>query len=543
MNGQYTSNITNRMDLVESKIESSFTDLFCQADFDIKIREANEAKPDRRPFVLKELVKMLKDIGVECESGKDLEYYNNLVDTLVGDAINAKMLSYLENLYANYPRPDEFMERIVNRLDPATQGSSSLQMRILKRFMATVNVPASVEVENKDGKLMKKNCNPYYAAKLRKLNTADIDEAVFAMPEYNGQKKNLIKASYNLAKGIFVSPAMSKETLFLFAFAYDMRYYPSKASGDYCAEKDVVKNLFEDFYCDNLARYIYMEDGGVSGNSDVEPSGVGLNLKNFVDVTFIYYLNQNLTASEKVSKFYQMLNSVKEAWNQKHEQSLVNKQPYEDKLTTKYVSELLSCALGLEENAFKNYLLENYYCDVRCANKNGTLQNTGFFEFAVAVNSPYEQYCDIIDGIKTLLGHPNEVDFSKIDREAKAYVCELEQNIPVCEGFCQISSQFASVFENIQKRLNPYDALAVTDSSKMTRTKLIAAYYHYYCILNDADSNNGNYWKSFKAVYDDMTSCLNPYLVDAGYQELSSKNLYDVFVIFLAYCSINNITG
>ena len=38
----------------------------------------------------------------------------------------------------------------------------------------------------------------------------------------------------------------------------------------------------------------------------------------------------------------------------------------------------------------------------------------------------------------------------------------------------------------------------------------------------------------------EMKYCLNDYLEDAGYQKINSKNLYDVFVIFFAYCKINN---
>jgi hypothetical protein len=47
-------------------------------------------------------------------------------------------------------------------------------------------------------------------------------------------------------------------------------------------------------------------------------------------------------------------------------------------------------------------------------------------------------------------------------------------------------------------------------------------------------------WKSFKDVFEEMGGYLGDYLEDAGYQRISSKNLFDMFVIFLAYCKIND---
>ena len=126
-------------------------------------------------------------------------------------------------------------------------------------------------------------------------------------------------------------------------------------------------------------------------------------------------------------------------------------------------------------------------------------------------------------------------------------ISELEQNVP-CSDMKYFKSlvsnvdnleEFLLIIKNIEKRLNPYEAIGVTSAMSVTRTKLIAAYYHYYCLENGLD-DNGDTWKSFKDVYDDMSSCLNAYLEDAGYQRISSKNLYDVFVIFFAYCKINN---
>ncbi|MBO5714888.1 MAG: hypothetical protein J6S23_00655 [Clostridia bacterium] len=559
--------ITQRMDVVELGIQDLFTNLYCKKDFLYLLKIAKETKNSNQPFVIGKLVQMLNDAGKKCEYGKSLSYYEKIVLSLDipadADEINQRIVNVLNNVYATYPQPGEFMQRIVDLLDPSTTGSGSLQLRILRRFMMTVNVK-----ENKK----------YYSKTLAKKEICDVDESIFEALSNNSAEKcdyfPLVQAAFNLAKGVFVSPVTTKELLFLLAFAYDMRYYASKNIHNYILQRDVEKNLFEDYYCDNLTRYIYSEDGGKSGNSDKEPSGFGINPKNFIDVAFIYYLNmEGIEASQKVSRFYTMINKVKNTWKSNYTYIETQKSIYEDIPTGTYRNRIDTVISGLDEDAFEKYLLENYYCDLRYTyvnKKTGELQEgyKGLFELQIAINSAYTQYNAILDLIRDALYLPAHADFSKIDRrtikdvaDGESFdnmfsdennivimrVSELEQNVPCSDlkYFRSIAleekelSDFLLIMKNIEKRLNPYEAIGITDTMGVTRTKMIAAYYHFYCLENGLDDNK-DVWKSFKDVYDDMSSCLNPYLEDAGYQKISSKNIYDVFVIFFAYCKINN---
>ena len=206
--------ITKRMEVVESNIQELFTNLYCKKDFLHILRIAKEAKSDRQPFVLRKLARMLNDIGQKCEYGKSVSYYEkkilNLTIPADTDALNQRLVDTLHNIYATYPQPDEFMQRIVEQLDVGASKTDSLQLRILKRFMETVNVK-----ENKK----------YYSKTLAKKEAEDIDESIFDVLANNSTEKcdyiPLVQAASNLAKGNFVSPVTTKELLFLFAFAYD----------------------------------------------------------------------------------------------------------------------------------------------------------------------------------------------------------------------------------------------------------------------------------------------------------------------------------
>ena len=550
--------ITRRMELVEQSIQSLFNNFYCKTDFLSLLYEARDANTDRRPFVLRKLAQKLNSIGIKCESNKSFAYYKKIVLALdIPDntnAINKKLVEALRDIYDSYPRPDEFMSRIVNLLDSDTNAQGSLRLRILRRFMVTVNVK-----ENKK----------YYSKTLAKKDIFDIDESIFEELTDDRKSKNdyipLVQAASNLAEGNFISPVTTKELLFLFAFAYDMRYYASVDDENYVVRKDVEKHLFEDYYCDNLTRYIYLEDGGKSGNSDKEPSGMGLNPKNFIDVIFIYYLNkEGLDASQKVSGFYNMANRIKDIWKDNFEYGEQKKSSFENALTKEYMDKINTVINGMDEAAFENYILKNYYCDVRYTyvnKKSGETQvgYKGLFELQFAINSVYNQYREILDLIKEILHLPEHADFSKINRklvkelgeDESAYSIylneskfELEKNVPSTnlkyfKDSAENQDDFLLIIKSIEKRLSLDEALAVSEATDVTRTKLIAAYYHYYCLENVGEALSGK-WRSFKDVYDDMSTCLNVYLESAGFQTVNVKNLYDVFVIFFAYCKVNN---
>ena len=200
------------------------------------------------------------------------------------------------------------------------------------------------------------------------------------------------------------------------------------------------------------------------------------------------------------------------------------------------------------------------------------LQNTlGTFELQFTTKTAYAQYSEIIKFITDVIGISSFSDFIEIDgREYKDSVeketydknymdeqgklynkcLELGANVPVLEKLLKLGKltdseeqicKFTLVMKNIINRLEPSSLLSLSPK-ELSRTKMIALYYHLYCLENSVGvyGNDEDEWKSFSSVYNDFSYCINPYLNDSGYQEISSKNIYDVFVIFLAYCEINN---
>lgn len=115
----------------------------------------------------------------------------------------------------------------------------------------------------------------------------------------------LIEMCNDLAVGNFRVNGKTKVYLYYFAFMFDMTV---SLNGKECEpERDIVKNLFHDFYNDNLLRILSADytDSKNATSIEKEPTGEGINYKNFVEMIYIYFLcrdDLNMSPGERIDK-------------------------------------------------------------------------------------------------------------------------------------------------------------------------------------------------------------------------------------------------
>lgn len=80
-------------------------------------------------------------------------------------------------------------------------------------------------------------------------------------------------------------------------------------------------------------------------------------------------------------------------------------------------------------------------------------------------------------------------------------------------------------------------ALFVSSAKEVTRTSIIVAFYYYYNALHENDGNAK--WKNFEELFVDFKREVDVYLLNADYQALSGKNIFDVLVTFSSYAYLN----
>lgn len=153
------------------------------------------------------------------------------------------------------------------------------------------------------------NClkHNYYVSKTGKIMPVS---EMFDQSKKDARKKKkgntwkLIILCNDLAAGNFkTNNGQTRVNLYHFAILMGMSLQLGLLAID--PSKDMRKHLFEDYYCDNLTRFLSDEsqDPRTSSSWEKEPSGDGINFKNFSEVIYIYYLCKNdlgLTPGEKI---------------------------------------------------------------------------------------------------------------------------------------------------------------------------------------------------------------------------------------------------
>lgn len=194
----------------------------------------------------------------------------------------------------------------------------------------------------------------YHDAKKSKRKN-DKKKAVRALPEGTW---NLLCLCSNLAEGIFQSNGRTRKQLYALAFVFGLQLSTGDASAD--KTRDLEKVLFQEYYGDNLLRSITSAD-----NTVAEPTGEGINYKNYAEAIYLYYLvhpELYQTPGEGIDKAESMIDRcTKEAARRAKEDPnrLCQKRDPASE-TVIYRNIFVNTLRGLPESGLAEYILDNY---------------------------------------------------------------------------------------------------------------------------------------------------------------------------------------
>lgn len=575
--------ITRRMDSVLSGLQSEFRSLCDIQDFKSKLDALKKtgAKSDRASK-LRKLFDMFDMCGIEYERGKDNAYYEDLIyssDIPTFSEVEDRMLLALYSRYEEYPSPEDYMKRIVDRLCDDEDGwqNDTLRIRILKQFVKYGNYLADagfggrrVVCDFVKDKIGKKPSDRDVLAYL--------DDEVFSVlgtatkPQKKPEGKfGLLKAVDDLATGKFRAEGATKRSLYLFAMVYGMTYYSGGVNSSEIIDfkTDIETNLFRDYYANNLMRFISEVYKGKLCEYELDPSGQGINYKNFAEMIYLYYISKDCSPQDKVRLSSEMIKRVQE---HQFKQGHINTSDvggtvfYRDIFRNENVGNLFSeDILSLDEAEFERFICENYDCDTFAGSyktKDGIIDTkTGVFQLGTEQNSAFREYQSIIEDLTDLgvalencnyglwftdvaafrkKGYKNICDRNiDIDRDKFEEFMELLFGINSFMGYTV--DEEVSLQNEGQEWTEPSKmktkALYVSSANAVTRTSMIVAYYYYYNALHEDDGNDK--WKNFEEVFNNFKKDIDPKLEAAYYQPLSGKNIFDVLVAFSSYAYLN----
>ncbi len=386
-----------------------------------------------------------------------------------------------------------------------------------------------------------------------------------------GGKFGLLKTVDDLATGKFRTEGATKKSLYFFAMVYGMTYYSGSIdNGEILDFKtDIETNLFRDYYANNLMRFISEAYKGKLCEYELDPSGQGINYKNFAEMIYLYYISKDCRPQDKIRLSNEMIRRVQES---QFKHGRVNTKDiggtvfYRGIFQNKNVENLFSeDILSLEETEFEKFICENYNCDTFAGSyetKSGVIDSKiGVLQLETKQESASREYQSIIEDLivkGVALENCNYglwfTDVAAFRKKGYENICDRRVEIDrdkfeeFMELLCGINSFMGfTVDEDVSTQNEDQEwtetskmktkALDVTSPNAVTRTSMIVAYYYYYNAIHEDDGNDK--WKSFEEVFNNFKKDIDPKLEAAYYQPLSGKNIFDVLVVFSSYAYLN----
>ncbi len=553
------TSITRGLEAVLNGLQDEFRALYTGEDFGRAVTElARSAGRSDHSTKLKKLYGMLDCCGISYEKGREDGYYADLVASLdipSFEDIEDRLLYALYSVYEKYPAPEEYMERLVNRLCSPEDGweGDTLRLRILKQFIKYGNYLYDAKCGSRA------YIRSYAAERGAAGRSADeviahLDDRVFD-PLFDKQttkdqrkfdgKYGLLKIADDLASGKFRVWGVTKQNLYLFAMVFGMTYY-SGAGGTELPDRrtDIEINLFGDYYNNNFVRFITEAYRGRLQEFEKDPSGQGINYKNFAEMVYLFYISSDLSSEEKIRRSHAMIQDIKsamlgkgapEGWAGSNE-TMHFRRLIRDPERAKMFSEDI---LNRSEEEFRDFLCRYYFCDTSGSYipDEGAKSKVSPMQLETGQFTAYENYLMILDGIKELGISLDQCDYGLWFTDVQAFCGSGRPGDPA--GRPDMDGESMRRFMELLTGVDRYmtESLRIDSAAEVTRSAMIKAFYYYYNALRTERGEGKR--MSFEEVFNDFKREADAYLEESGYQLLSGKNLFDVLVAFSSYTYFN----
>jgi|GEM_PF-3682666 len=520
------------MQNVMNDIKKSFNNYYAREDFLMLIEEL-ESEQGKSSYIFRkaELDAKFMAAGINTNAIEDIVVLRSLAREFPGrDVVKTELIKKFVSMYEKFPKSEDFMRRIVLRLGGSECFGESVRLSIVKRFLKytdyyTAAVKKIVVEQCVEAGKIAQNHRFRGAQQRTDLVLQNIDDTVFdvAFERIENaptmQKKDELKEQYrllrladDLSKSRFITNGRTKTDLYLFAMAYDMTYFIEDVDDVYNEQRDIQKNLFEDYYNNNLLRFLsdsYLRNPGIQ---EKEPSGEGINYKNYAETIYLYCLRKYKTPQEKIEKAEELITRCKKSKIER-DYSVIN----EDDYTFDYKISFADNALNFDEDAFVEYICRNYEIDRR----NGAGSP---ITVANEQKTAFDHYNNLVGKIKELY----EGDFERIlfDSTFLKYLKYFKSYNE--DGANEIVSMVGDY-------LNDDNLFSLNDATQITRTILISVYFYYFQL----EGKFSQYADSVPDLYINFCNGINQILEESRYQKISEKNIFDMFVFFATYMNKN----
>lgn len=520
----YHEDITpNTIHLVED-LTSRFTSAYCRddawADYErMSAAVTASGRSSSYNHRKNELVKKINACGLSCSMQTSPEELKKLINRMpTREELEADLYDALFEIYAQFPSAGDFMARLVRRLADADLREDPVRLAIVKQFYRHSNHGIQAVKKLVIARLNRQQPELDTDSMDREDILSHITEDIFHVLDLNlsadeWEKYELIQLADDLASGKFRTSGKTKRFLYLLAMVLGMRAYDSPADEDYDETLDVEKNLFRDYYNDNLLRYITDDYSSNASAYEREPSGEGINYKNYAEVIYLYYLNRpGMNPRQKITAAKGMIDKCTKRARKEHLLRSPDEAPRE--YTQYYQQQFLREVCALKPEELEDYICRNYVFP-------DTLDKLG----PMMAESQHRSASQVYDRVLAkVLEHTSAEELAEL-----SYDLDLTLAMSNYDEDSPFTALMTKLNELLSIRWTEYPVSGTDAESKLTRTHLLSlCAYDFRCKGLAKGLSLPRLLQSFRTMTD-------PLLEEARFQKISEKNVFDMFTVIALF--------
>lgn len=353
----------------------------------------------------------------------------------------------------------------------------------------------------------------------------------------------LLRLCDDYASGKFrTNGGKTRVYLYYFAIMFDMTFR-LKESDLVCEDTDLEKNLFEDYYSDNVIRFLREEyaDGRTAAQFESEPAGDGINYKNYAEVIYLYYLGRRelpLVPGARIDRAEKTIFDCRTAAQAKGVRAQNRKVP--ESFTDYFREEHFRTLMGLDEADLPDFITENYQIlsensEGRAATMIASEENAAYDNVELIMENLDAAYRVSIEANRMFAlerfahaGERREARRDARDSENKFFCWELPALLR--EKYPE-DTDFLRVIDSLDRRLSHPERNISPEDRRVTRSTFLSlCLSDYIPVLEDVENID-----SFPELYRDFLDRISPQLEDARFQTFQEKNLMDLYVLLSLY--------
>jgi len=502
-----------------------------------------------------------------------------------------------------FPTPEKYIARVVNRKISVNWAQDSLRLKILKQFVlwaeglkaAGYSIACIRQyVREKTGKeklalsetasgldegifglleegrekerAAREALSEYKNAKKKAgITEAEFqnDSAYLALKEQlereinnrkqlykNKGKYTVLKMADDLACGKFSNTSVVREEIYLFAVVFGLTFSIDPDKSDDL--NDIENVMFRDYYANNIMRYISGKNNQIrSGGEEAVPTGKGINYKNYIEIIFLYYLFKDradqLNPSEKLKKIYSLASEVHERYmaadrpdSAKEEKAVLTRLYIDDvKPQDSFEDESYDSILLKNEEDFIQHLVHFYDCsfvpDKRSAFGKESEQKTATKVYLDLLQENFDEKDLALDdyndwGLYCFLDEYTDI---------KKTIVDIEKGTIAVDSLSD-RDKFNVLLYEVDRDLRKIKTRSEAAGKQViSRSDILKLVYQAFT-FKKMERRKADYYRSFAYTFHDFCDYASSYLESALFHPIDGRDLYDLILIYSAYCAGND---